>query len=176
MCMACHKLLFMNSLRPEATTPMDTSFRKANLFRKKTFVSMLDPKRIKLGAVGLTWLPVLFLSTIWQCITIIFQVRNGYGGLGGRTKFVQPVSFSQTIQFRCTVRYFYWYGYWSKYWLLSCLLTNICRYTFSVNNLIGNHSGGTRECHLLWNTTFLNSAPHTSLFCQRFARSWWRPR
>uniref|UniRef100_A0A673YVR0 TRAF-interacting protein n=1 Tax=Salmo trutta TaxID=8032 RepID=A0A673YVR0_SALTR len=48
--------------------PMDTSFRNANLFRKKTFVSMLDPKRIKLGAV-----------------------RSGYGGLGGRTKFVQPI-------------------------------------------------------------------------------------
>uniref|UniRef100_A0A8C7FPX5 Uncharacterized protein n=1 Tax=Oncorhynchus kisutch TaxID=8019 RepID=A0A8C7FPX5_ONCKI len=30
--------------------PMDTSFHNTNLFRKRTFGSMLDPKRIKLGA------------------------------------------------------------------------------------------------------------------------------
>uniref|UniRef100_A0A8C7FRD2 Uncharacterized protein n=1 Tax=Oncorhynchus kisutch TaxID=8019 RepID=A0A8C7FRD2_ONCKI len=33
--------------------PMDTSFHNTNLFRKRTFGSMLDPKRIKLGAPSL---------------------------------------------------------------------------------------------------------------------------
>uniref|UniRef100_A0A8C7CAW1 TRAF-interacting protein n=1 Tax=Oncorhynchus kisutch TaxID=8019 RepID=A0A8C7CAW1_ONCKI len=47
--------------------PMGTFFRNSILFRKKTFGSMLDPQRSKLGAV-----------------------RSGYDGLGGRTKFFQP--------------------------------------------------------------------------------------
>uniref|UniRef100_A0A674CDR7 TRAF-interacting protein n=1 Tax=Salmo trutta TaxID=8032 RepID=A0A674CDR7_SALTR len=46
---------------------MGTFFRNSILFRKKTFGSMLDPQRSKLGAV-----------------------RSGYDGLGGRTKFFQP--------------------------------------------------------------------------------------
>uniref|UniRef100_A0A671WRA3 TRAF-interacting protein n=1 Tax=Sparus aurata TaxID=8175 RepID=A0A671WRA3_SPAAU len=48
---------------------MDPFFRNSLLFRKKTFGSMLDPQR-KTGAV-----------------------KTGYDGLGGRTKFFQPVSF-----------------------------------------------------------------------------------
>uniref|UniRef100_A0A4W6EQ52 TRAF-interacting protein n=1 Tax=Lates calcarifer TaxID=8187 RepID=A0A4W6EQ52_LATCA len=51
---------------------MDPFFRNSILFRKKTFGSMLDPQR-KPGAV-----------------------RTGYDGLGGRTKFIQPVSFFLT--------------------------------------------------------------------------------
>uniref|UniRef100_A0A8C7CLX5 TRAF-interacting protein n=1 Tax=Oncorhynchus kisutch TaxID=8019 RepID=A0A8C7CLX5_ONCKI len=51
----------------EEEVPMGTFFRNSILFRKKTFGSMLDPQRSKLGAV-----------------------RSGYDGLGGRTKFFQP--------------------------------------------------------------------------------------
>lgn len=31
------------------------------------------------------------------CDTILFQMRSGYDGLGGRTKFIQPVSFYPII-------------------------------------------------------------------------------
>uniref|UniRef100_A0A667XU45 TRAF-interacting protein n=1 Tax=Myripristis murdjan TaxID=586833 RepID=A0A667XU45_9TELE len=50
--------------------PVDPFFKNSLLFRKKTFGSMLEPQRSKPGAV-----------------------RTGYDGLGGRTKFFQPVSF-----------------------------------------------------------------------------------
>nr|XP_046198727.1 E3 ubiquitin-protein ligase TRAIP [Oncorhynchus gorbuscha]XP_046198728.1 E3 ubiquitin-protein ligase TRAIP [Oncorhynchus gorbuscha]XP_046198729.1 E3 ubiquitin-protein ligase TRAIP [Oncorhynchus gorbuscha] len=57
---------FVSKAREEEV-PMGTFFRNSILFRKKTFGSMLDPQRSKLGAV-----------------------RSGYDGLGGRTKFFQP--------------------------------------------------------------------------------------
>lgn len=57
----------LGSKAREEAAPMGTFFRNSILFRKKTFGSMLDPQRSKLGAV-----------------------RSGYDGLGGRTKFFQP--------------------------------------------------------------------------------------
>uniref|UniRef100_A0A8D0A8I3 TRAF-interacting protein n=1 Tax=Sander lucioperca TaxID=283035 RepID=A0A8D0A8I3_SANLU len=62
------KYVFLPQARDEDGS-MDPFLRNSLLFRKKTFGSMLDPHR-KPGAV-----------------------RTGYDGLGGRTKFIQPVSF-----------------------------------------------------------------------------------
>uniref|UniRef100_A0A8C8JRW2 Uncharacterized protein n=1 Tax=Oncorhynchus tshawytscha TaxID=74940 RepID=A0A8C8JRW2_ONCTS len=45
------KKMHLDPARKEV--PMDTSFHNTNLFRKRTFGSMLDPKRIKLGAPSL---------------------------------------------------------------------------------------------------------------------------
>ncbi|XP_072308941.1 E3 ubiquitin-protein ligase TRAIP [Eucyclogobius newberryi] len=47
--------------------PMDPFLKNSLLFRKKTFGSMLDPQKSRIGVV-----------------------RSGYDGLGGRTKFIQP--------------------------------------------------------------------------------------
>lgn len=83
---------------------MDPFLRNSFLFRKKTFGSMLDPQR-KPGVVCTTQpsaachvliRPLSFYwSNVWTCFS--FQVRTGYDGLGGRTKFFQPVSFIWVI-------------------------------------------------------------------------------
>lgn len=74
---------------------MDPLFRNSLLFRKKTFGSMLDPQR-KPGAVCATF-DLIRNLTFYLCFDrqmfFSFQVRTGYDGLGGRTKFIQPVSF-----------------------------------------------------------------------------------
>ncbi|XP_023659912.1 E3 ubiquitin-protein ligase TRAIP isoform X2 [Paramormyrops kingsleyae] len=51
---------------------LEPFMRNSLLFRKKTFGSMLDPQRSRVGAV-----------------------RTGYDGLGGRTKFIQPSPLSE---------------------------------------------------------------------------------
>ncbi|XP_048878520.1 E3 ubiquitin-protein ligase TRAIP [Brienomyrus brachyistius] len=51
---------------------LEPFLRNSLLFRKKTFGSMLDPQRSRVGAV-----------------------RTGYDGLGGRTKFIQPSPLSE---------------------------------------------------------------------------------
>ncbi|CAB1314741.1 unnamed protein product [Coregonus sp. 'balchen'] len=67
-----HRDASFGSKAREEAAPMDTFFRNSILFRKKTFGSMLDPQRSKLGAI-----------------------RSGYDGLGGRTKFFQPSPLSE---------------------------------------------------------------------------------
>lgn len=78
---------------------MDLFMRNSLLFRKKTFGSMLDPHR-KPGAVCTAQssdvcfiIPVLSYHLFDERRYFSFQVRTGYDGLGGRTKFFQPVSF-----------------------------------------------------------------------------------
>lgn len=44
----------------------------------------------------------LGLSSILTDLVVFMQVRTGYDGLGGRTKFIQPVSFSRTTDFVCS--------------------------------------------------------------------------
>nr|XP_061779891.1 E3 ubiquitin-protein ligase TRAIP-like isoform X2 [Nerophis lumbriciformis] len=63
-----HRLVYLEHFVTQVRKE-DPFLRNSLLFRKKTFGSMLDPQR-KLGAV-----------------------KSGYDGLGGRTKFFQPVSF-----------------------------------------------------------------------------------
>lgn len=77
-------------------TSMDPFFRNSLLFRKKMFGSMLDPHRkpgvvchLVIAAAAVS--PSLFFQVVWRC-RFSFQVRTGYDGLGGRTKYIQPVS------------------------------------------------------------------------------------
>ena len=83
---------------------MDPFFKNSLLFRKKIFGSMLDPQR-KPGVVRTTKPSHALTVVILKCLIcayarfnerkcFLFQMRSGYDGLGGRTKFIQPVSFS----------------------------------------------------------------------------------
>lgn len=70
---------------------------------------MLDPHRkpgvvCDLGAAGVS--VSLFFQVVWRW-RFSFQVRTGYDGLGGRTKYIQPVSLpSSFIAFYLRLSFF----------------------------------------------------------------------
>lgn len=79
---------------------MDPFLRNSLLFRKKMFGSMLDPHRkpgvvCHLGAATVS--ATLLFQVVWRC-SFSFQVRTGYDGLGGRTKYIQPVSLTSSCR------------------------------------------------------------------------------
>uniref|UniRef100_A0A8D3AW42 TRAF-interacting protein n=1 Tax=Scophthalmus maximus TaxID=52904 RepID=A0A8D3AW42_SCOMX len=70
----------------DITTPDDVAKRPKQVPSKKM---RLDSQ----GQVFFYFLLLLFTAEVGELRHVSFQVRSGYDGLGGRTKFIQPVSF-----------------------------------------------------------------------------------
>lgn len=125
--------------------------------------------------------PVLFLSMIWQNVWLSHIPGQKWLWWTWRENQILPtcIHFLKPYNSGFLTGISHWSGCWSTYcdWIISSMMSiDKCMLYIALTNLIGNNQGGTGKCHLLWNAIFLNSATHTSLLCQIFARLRWRQR